>query len=246
MKNDFWFQFSIWHNTSGNQEPQITGHGYIFIPRHMIVAGYYSFTLDVRMSVRPSICPSVVSPSICQSVFHFRMITWVNISGFSQNLVCALILWRSGLGFLMGKFRQILTELSARDTPIFWFPEDNFSKCQGILTKLGTCTDIVEIWFGIVNGQISSNLGSYLSEPCPNFCFWTITWVNIKGSQLNLVHALILRRSGLGLLMGKFHQCLIELSARDTIMAGYYSLTFLLPIVYVTVHLYKQIYFLKS
>ena len=38
--------------------------------------------------------------------------------------------------FLMGKFRQIFTELSARDTPIFSFPE---------------------IWFGIANGQISSN-----------------------------------------------------------------------------------------
>ena len=28
--------------------------------------------------------------------------------------------------------------------------------------------------------------------------------------------------------MGEFRQCLIELSAHDTIMAGYYSLTFLL------------------
>ena len=27
--------------------------------------------------------------------------------------------------------------------------------------------------------------------------------------------------------MGKFRQCLTELSAHDTIMAGYYSLTFL-------------------
>ena len=27
--------------------------------------------------------------------------------------------------------------------------------------------------------------------------------------------------------MGKFRQCLTELSTRDTIMAGYYSLTFL-------------------
>ena len=54
-------------------------------------------------------CPSIVHPS----VFHFRMITWVNISGLSPNLVCALILWRSGLWLLMGKFRQILTELPA-------------------------------------------------------------------------------------------------------------------------------------
>ena len=27
----------------------------IFIPRHTIVAGYYGFTLDVRVSVRPSV-----------------------------------------------------------------------------------------------------------------------------------------------------------------------------------------------
>ena len=41
------------------------------------------------------------------------------------------------------------------------------------------------------------------------------------------IHALILRRSGLGLLMGKFHQFLTELSACDMIMAGFYNFTFL-------------------
>ena len=56
----------------------------------------------------------------------------------------------------MGKFRQFLTELSARDTPIFSFPDDNLSKHQWIFTKLDMCIDIVEIWFGIANGQISS------------------------------------------------------------------------------------------
>ena len=29
---------------------------------------------------------------------------------------------------LIGKFRQIFTELSALDTPIFLFPDDNLSK----------------------------------------------------------------------------------------------------------------------
>ena len=57
----------------------------------------------------------------------------------------------------MGKFRQFLTELSAQDTPIFSFPEYNMSKLQGIFTKLTVCIDIKEIWFGIANGQISSN-----------------------------------------------------------------------------------------
>ena len=36
-------------------------------------------------------------------------------------------------------------------------PDDNLSKCQWIFTKLGMCIDIVEIWFGIANGQILSN-----------------------------------------------------------------------------------------
>ena len=74
------------------------------------------------------------------------------MNGFISNLICALILWRSGLGLLMGKFRQIFTELSARDMLKFSFPDDNLSKCQGILTKLATCIDIKEIWFGIANG----------------------------------------------------------------------------------------------
>ena len=75
---------------------------------------------------------------------------------FHQTWYGALILRISGLGLLMGKFRQFLTELSVRDTPIFSFPDDDLSKHQWIFTQLGMCIDIVEIWFGIANGQISS------------------------------------------------------------------------------------------
>ena len=56
----------------------------------------------------------------------------------------------------MGKFCQILTEISAWDMPMFSFPDDNLCKHQWIFTKLGMCIDIVKIWFGIANGQISS------------------------------------------------------------------------------------------
>ena len=94
---------------------------------HTIVAGYYGSTLVIRESVRLSVRPSVVRPSV-HPFFVSGWITWVNISGFSPNLVCALILWRSGLGLLMGKFCQFLMELSARDTPIFSFPDYNLSK----------------------------------------------------------------------------------------------------------------------
>ena len=48
--------------------------------------------------------------------FTFRAITRVTLNGFSPNLRYALILWRSALGLLLGKFRQFLTELSAHDT----------------------------------------------------------------------------------------------------------------------------------
>ena len=87
------------------------------------MARYYGFTSmeSVCLSVRPSVSRTYVRPS----GFCFRMITSVNINEFSPNLVHEFILWRSGLGLLVGKFRQILTELSARDTPIFSFPDDN-------------------------------------------------------------------------------------------------------------------------
>ena len=39
----------------------------------------------------------------------------------------------------------------------FSFPDDNLNKHQWIFTKLGICIDIVKIWFGIANGQISSH-----------------------------------------------------------------------------------------
>ena len=38
----------------------------------------------------------------------------------------------------------------------FLFPGYNLSKYQWIFTKLGSCIDRVEVWFGIANGQISS------------------------------------------------------------------------------------------
>ena len=66
----------------------------------------------------PCVCLSTRQSYVCTSVFRFRMITWVNINGFSPNLLWALILWRSGVGLLMDEFCQIFTELSARDTII--------------------------------------------------------------------------------------------------------------------------------
>ena len=63
----------------------------------------------------------------------------------------------------------------------------------------------MEIWFGIANAQISSTYDSYLPATCPYFCFRMIIWVNISRFS---PCALILWRSGFGLLMGKFCQFL--------------------------------------
>ena len=71
-------------------------------------------------------CLSVHHPSVRFSFLDDNLSKhqWI-----STNLgMCALILWVSGLGLLLGKFRKIFTELSARDTPIFSFPDDNLSK----------------------------------------------------------------------------------------------------------------------
>ena len=87
---------------------------------------------------------------------------------------------------------------------VFSFPDDNLNKYQWIFTKLGVCIDIVEIWFEIVNWQTSSIFDSYLPAICPYFYLWTKTLVNLNGFSLNLVCALILWRSALGLLMGRF------------------------------------------
>ena len=64
----------------------------------------------------------------------------------------------------MGKFCQILTDLSAQDMTIFSFPGDNLSKHQWIFTKLSMCIDILEICFGITKGQILLNFDAVI---CP-------------------------------------------------------------------------------
>ena len=90
------------------------------------MVGYYGVTLAVHVSVHPSLRPSVVRPSVCP-YFRFWIINSVNVNGFSPNSVYALILWSSGLGLVIGKFRLFLTELSVRDTSLFSFPDDNFN-----------------------------------------------------------------------------------------------------------------------
>ena len=58
-----------------------------------------------------------------------------------------------------------------RPSVCFSFPGGNLSKHQWIFTKLGMCIDIVEIWFVIANGQISSIFDGVICPRTPIFSF---------------------------------------------------------------------------
>ena len=86
---------------------------FIIIPCQAIVAGYYDITLAVRVSVCLSVHPSVVCPSVYSFLDdNLSKCQWI----FTRLGVC---FDRSGLGLLMGKFRQFLTELTAQQIRIF-------------------------------------------------------------------------------------------------------------------------------
>ena len=92
---------------------------------------------------------------MCPSVFSFPDDNFSKCQWISSNLVCALILCRSGLGLLMGKIYQFLTELSASDSLYFHFWMITLVSINGFSPN-DVCIDIVEICFEIADGQISS------------------------------------------------------------------------------------------
>ena len=77
-------------------------------------------------------------------------------------------------GFTLDVLVSVCLSISCLSIRIL-FPDDNLSKHQWIFTKLGMCIDIVEIWFGIAIGQMSSDFDGYLPETGPYFCFRMIT-----------------------------------------------------------------------
>ena len=97
-----------------------------------------------------------------QLYFHFLTVNLV-INRFLPNLVCALILWSSALGLLLGKFHQFLTVICLQNISIY-FLENNLSKFLWIFTKFDMCIDSVEIWFGIAHWQIASIFGRVTCE----------------------------------------------------------------------------------
>ena len=84
------------------------------------------------------------------------------------------------------------------------------------------CIDIMKILFGTADGQISSILDSYLPATRSYFRFWTITWVNINRVSPNGM-CIYIMEVWFGIANGQ-----TELSAHQTIVAGYFRSTFLL------------------
>ena len=71
----------------------------------------------------------------------------------------------------MGKFRQILTELSAQDMPIFSFPEDNLSKRQWIFSKLGMSLILWRSGLGLLMGKFRQILTELSAQDRPIYSF---------------------------------------------------------------------------
>ena len=126
-----------------------------------------------RSPVCPSVWPSVRLSSV-RPCIRFRTITWVNTSGFPPNLVCALILWRSGLGMLMG-FRQCLTELPVREMPVFSFLDDNLIIINGFSPNLVCALILCKASLGLLMAKVVNFWGSYLPETCLYFRWWIFT-----------------------------------------------------------------------
>ena len=91
----------------------------------------------------------------------FRIKTLISFHFYTPPHDSGRVLWfHFGRPCVCMSVRQLHVHSSVRIS----FPDDNLSKHQCIFTKLGMNIDIVESWFRIANGQISSNLDGVI---CP-------------------------------------------------------------------------------
>ena len=85
--------------------------------------------------------------------------------------MCALILWRSGLGLLIGQFCQFLRELSVRDMSVFLFPDDNFSQYQWIFIKQMGALVLWRPGLGLLMGKFRQFLTELSAQDTSVFSF---------------------------------------------------------------------------
>ena len=71
----------------------------------------------------------------------------------------------------MGKFRQIFTELSARDTPIFSFPNDNLVNNKGFSSNLLYAFTLRRSDLGLLMGKFHQIFTELCARDTPIFSF---------------------------------------------------------------------------
>ena len=106
------------------------------------------------------------------------------------------------------------------------FPEYHLSKYQWIFTKLVVCIDMVEIWFGIAYGQISSKIDRVI---CPLHVRIFVSGDNLSKYQWSftkLYMCMAIVEIWFRIVNRQISSILTELSTRDTIMVEYYRFTF--------------------
>ena len=89
------------------------------------------------------------------------------------------------------------------------------------------CINIVKIWFGIANGQISSNFYGVICQDTPIFLFPDDNLSKYQRIFTKLGMCIDIMEILFGIANGQISSMFDKLSAHNTIMARYYSLTFL-------------------
>ena len=125
------------------------------------MAGYYACGafIDIRYLPHP--------------YFHFWNVTLVNINGFSANLVCALILRRSGLELLMGKFCQFLTDLFAGNMTIFSCLDRTLVNINGFSPNLVCALILWRSGLELLMGKFCQFLTDLFASNMTYFHVWT-------------------------------------------------------------------------
>ena len=176
---------------------------------HRICTSFIFLFLSLLLFSRCFCCLFVIFVVVAVFVFLFPatrqwrgilVSRWLSVCPF----VCPSVYF--GITLAVRVSVRLSVRLSYVSPSVFSFPDDNLSGCQWIFAKLDTCIDIVEIWFGIVYGQI---YGSYLPARRLYFHF-RVTTSKCQWISPNLMCALVLWRPGSGLQMGKFRQFFVS------------------------------------
>ena len=126
--------------------------------------------------------------------------------------------WTSMCPSVHPSFRQSYSHL-----PIHISFPDCLSKHQWIFTKLGMCIDVVEIWFGTANGQISLNFDRFICRDTPIFSFPDHNLSKYQGILTKLGTCIVIKENWFGIANWQF---LTVICPRHD-NGGYYRFMFL-------------------